>query len=111
MAHDVQTVIFGDALSPGSRQRLAGWLVGSQTGSTLLRAGVPSTWRAGDKSGMGGETNAVGDSETRNDVAILWPPNRSPIIVAAYLTGNQLPAKQRDATLASVARAITTQLN
>lgn len=73
----------------------------------LLRAGIPATWRAGDKSGMGGANNPAGDSDTRNDVAILWPPHRAPLIVAAYLTGSQLPAKQRDATLAGVATEVT----
>jgi beta-lactamase class A len=107
MARDMQKILLGDALSQTSRERLTAWLAGSQTGLHLLRAGVPAAWRAGDKSGMGGEDNVFGDSETRNDVAILWPPHGAPLIVAAYLTGCQLPAKQRDATLSAVATALT----
>lgn len=107
MAGDARTILLGNVLSKASRERLAGWLAGSQTGLNLVRAGIPATWRAGDKTGLGGQTNAVGDSDTRNDVAILWPPQRAPLIVAVYLTGCQLPAKQRDATLAAVAAAVT----
>src|SRR6185437_13466709 len=66
MARDAQTVLLGDALSKASREKLSGWLAGSQTGLNLVRAGIPATWRAGDKTGLGGQTNAVGDSDTRN---------------------------------------------
>lgn len=110
MARDMHEILLGDALSQTSREPLIAWLAASQTGLHLLRAGVPGTWRAGDKSGMGGEDNAFGDSETRNDVAIFWPPHGAPLIVAAYLTGCQLPAKQRDATLEAVATAVTAPL-
>lgn len=106
MAHDAQLILLGDVLSKQSRQRLIDWLVKSQTGLDLIRAGLPPTWRVGDKTGLGGQHNAVGDSDTRNDVAIVWPPNRAPLIVSAYLTGCQLPAAQRDATLASIGRVV-----
>jgi beta-lactamase class A len=106
IARDAQVLVLGDALSHASRERLSGWLVGSQTGLNQIRAGIPATWRAGDKTGLGGQKNAIGDSDTRNDVAVLWPPNRPPLVVAAYLTGCQLPAEQRDATLKSVGAAV-----
>jgi beta-lactamase class A len=108
MAADMRNILTGNALSPASRDRLTGWLVASQTGTNLIRAGVPTTWRVGDKTGLGGPKNRVGDSNTRNDIAILWPPNKAPIIVAAYLTGSTLAAAQRDATLAHVGRIVST---
>jgi beta-lactamase class A len=106
MARDAQAVLLGKELLQASRDRLAAWLVGSTTGLNLVRAGIPPTWRAGDKTGLGGQRNAVGDSDTRNDIAIIWPPNRAPIIVTAYLTGCQLPGKQRDATLAAIGKIV-----
>ena len=100
MAADVRRLALGNALSESSRTLLAGWLVANTTGPTCIRAGVPASWRVGDKTGMGGPHNAYGDSDTRNDVAILWPPDRAPIVAAVYLTGCTLPAKRRDAVLA-----------
>src|SRR5215210_841574 len=71
-----QTVL-GDALSAPSCAQLTAWLVANRTGDMRLRAGVPNGWRVGDKTGTGGH-NAT------NDVAVLWPPGRAPIVVAAY---------------------------
>lgn len=42
-----------------------------------MRAGIPEGWRIGDKTGSGGH-NAT------NDIAVIWPPRRAPIIVTAY---------------------------
>jgi beta-lactamase class A len=106
MATNLRRIVLGSALSPAAQGRLQTWMLASQTGPTLLRAGVPSTWRVADKSGMGGAHNAHGDSDTRNDIALLWATKRAPIVVAAYLTGSTLGATDRDAVLASVARFV-----
>lgn len=74
----MRAVLCGDALAPPSRERLLGWLRACETGKNRLRAGLPPSWAAGDKTGTG-ERGAV------NDVAITWPPGRAPILVAAYL--------------------------
>jgi beta-lactamase class A len=66
-------------LSPGSRELLLGWMAASQTGVQRVRAGLPSTWRAGDKAGTGNH-GAV------NDVIIAWPPNRAPVLAAVYMS-------------------------
>ena len=104
---DAYRLLVRDLLSAGSRALMVGWMRRSTTGLDLLRAGFPPSWQAGDKTGLGGRHNATGDNDTRNDVAIVWPPGRSPFIVAAYLTGATVAAHQRDAALADVARAIT----
>jgi len=93
-------------LSASSRALLTGWLRRSTTGLDLLRAGFPSTWRAGDKTGMGGGHTPSGDSDTRNDVAVVWPPGRSPFVAAVYLTGVTVAAEKRDAVIADVGRLI-----
>ncbi|HEX5380506.1 MAG TPA: class A beta-lactamase, partial [Phenylobacterium sp.] len=99
MVENLRKVALGTVLAPASRQRLADWLVANQTGGSTLRAGVPAGWRVGDKTG-------AGDHGTRNDVAILWPPGRKPILVAAYLTQSKLKADGRDAVLAEVGRIV-----
>jgi beta-lactamase class A len=73
----MHALVLGKALSVPSRQRLQQWMRACRTGGSLLRAGFPETWSAGDKSGSGfhGEVN---------DVAVAWPPGRAPILVAAY---------------------------
>jgi len=97
MAATLQKVVVGTALSEASRTQLAEWLVECKTGGKRLRAGVPKDWRAGDKSGSGAN-NAT------NDVAVIWPPNRAPVVVTAYYTGSPAPADERDAVLAEVGK-------
>jgi beta-lactamase class A len=97
MAATMRRLLVGDALSPASRRQLAHWLLDSKTGDARLRAGVPAGWRVGDKTGSG-------ERGTTNDVAILWPPGRPPLLVAAYLTQSDAPAAARDAILADVGR-------
>jgi beta-lactamase class A len=75
-------------------------LLGNTTGNSRLRAGLPKDWRVGDKTGSGA-------NGTTNDVAILWPPGRAPLLVAAYLTGSKLDSAGRDAIHASLARALS----
>ncbi len=106
MGFDAYRLLVRDVLSTSSRALLADWMRRSTTGLNLLRAGFPASWRVGDKTGLGGGHTPSGDSDTRNDVAIVWPPGRSPFIASVYLTGVTVAAQQRDATLAEVARTI-----
>ena len=92
-------LVLGDALKPGSRAQLRDWLLANKTGGQKIRAGLPAGWQVGDKTGGG----AFG---TNNDVAIVWPPGRRPILVAVYLTQTTAPLAQRDAALAAVAALI-----
>ena len=91
----MQALLLGPALSAASRAQLAAWLVGCRTGDRRLRAGVPSGWRIGDKTGSG-------ENGTTNDIAILWPPARAPILVATYYTGATATEAARSAVLAEV---------
>jgi beta-lactamase class A len=100
MAGNLHRLVLGDALLPASKEKLIAWLVGNKTGDTRLRAGLPSAWRVGDKTGSG-------ERGTANDVAVIWPAQRKPVIVAAYLTGTEASAEQRSAALAAVGRAVT----
>jgi beta-lactamase class A len=104
MLANLHTLALGHALSAKSREQLVQWLVGNKTGDTRLRAGVPAGWRVGDKTG-------AGENGTTNDVGLIWPPDRAPVIVAVYLTGTSATGERRNATLAAVGRAVTSALS
>jgi beta-lactamase class A len=104
MLTNLQTLILGNVLSAASKERLTGWLIGNKTGDTRLRGGLPKDWRVGDKTGSG-------ERGTTNDVGIVWPPGRAPVIIAIYLTGTPAAAEHRNATLAAVGRAVAAALD
>lgn len=103
MLRSMQTLLIGEVLSTASKNQLTQWLVGNKTGDTRLRAGLPQGWRVGDKTG-------TGERGSTNDIAIIWPPNRAPILIAVYLTETSVPPEQRNATVADVARAVVKAL-
>lgn len=103
MAANLRKLVLGEALSAASREKLIGWLAGNRTGDTRLRAGLPKEFRVGDKTGSGGRGST-------NDVGVIWPPGRAPVIVAAYLTETSAPLDQRNATLAAVGKAVAAAL-
>jgi beta-lactamase class A len=90
MAEDMQKVLLGDALSDSSRRQLQSWLINDKVGDKRLRAGLPGSWRIGDKTGSG-------DRGSTNTIAILWPPERAPIIATVYYTGSSAPMEARNA--------------
>jgi beta-lactamase class A len=79
----LQKLTLGSALKPASRALLIGWLVANKTGDLRIRGGVPRNWRAGDKTG-------TAERRHNNDVAILWPPARGPLLVASYIADSPL---------------------
>lgn len=103
MAADLRALVAGDVLSRRSRDRLAAWLVSNKTGGAKLRAGLPGGWRVGDKTGGGGHG-------TTNDVAVVWPPGRGPLVVAVYITETAASPGDRDAAIAEIGRALPAAL-
>jgi beta-lactamase class A len=98
MLSNLKNLLLGSALSAGSRAQLGDWMRANTTGGTRLKAGLPADWSLGDKTGSG-------ERGTANDIAIIWPPARQPVLLAAYLTGTNATAEERNAALASVGRA------
>jgi len=93
-----KALLLDDALSPASRQRLRDWLIANKTGDRRLRAGLPPGWRVGDKTGNNGK-------DITNDVAIAWPPDRGPVLIAVFHDrGGDEDA--RNTVHANVARAV-----
>ena len=99
MAGNLRALALGDVLSPPSRGRLLGWMLDNQTGGAKLRAGLPDGWRAADKTG-GGDFGAT------NDIAVLWPAERAPLVACVYLTETDASFDARNAAIAAVARAL-----
>nr|WP_041756715.1 class A beta-lactamase [Bradyrhizobium sp. ORS 278] len=103
MAQTLAKLTTGNALSTSSRDVLNGWLIGCKTGAARLRAGLPASWRVGDKTGSG-------ENGSSNDVAVIWPAGRAPVIVTSYLTETKASDEKRNAAHAAVGRAVAAAL-
>lgn len=99
MAETMRKLTLGDALSPASREQLVAWLKANTTGGARLRAGLPSDWVVGDKTG-------TGERGTANDAAVMWPPGRPPVIVTFYLTGATAAREKQNATISAAGAAV-----
>ena len=97
MALTMQRLCLGDLLPAPQRLQLQDWLRGNTTGGTRIRAGVPASWQVGDKTG-------TGSYGTANDIALAWPPQRAPLVIAIYTTSHRQDAEARNDILASAAR-------
>jgi beta-lactamase class A len=97
MLNLMRKTVLGNTLSPASRTQLIEWIVATRTGDKRLRAGIPNDWRVGDKTGTG-RNNAT------NDIAVIWPPARAPLVVTAYYVGAHASEDRRSAILADVGR-------
>jgi beta-lactamase class A len=96
---DMQRLLLAGALSESSRRQLEEWLEHNETGGLMIRAGVPKTWSLGDKTGRGA-------NGATNDIAIMRPPDRAPILLAIYSVGSTATANDRSAAIAGVAKIV-----
>ena len=99
MGASLQRLALGDVLAPAQREQLCLWLRGNTTGAARIKAGIPASWTIGDKTG-GGQYG------TANDIAVLWPPQRSPVILAIYTTRHQQAATACNELIAAAARVV-----
>ncbi|HBP32039.1 MAG TPA: class A beta-lactamase [Advenella kashmirensis] len=98
MLENMKKILLGGALSSESRARLVRMFEMNQTGSQALKAGLPANWRIGDKTGAA--------SDTSNDIAIITPPHREPLLVAAYYTNDKVNSTVHKAVLAKVGEIV-----
>jgi beta-lactamase class A len=89
----IRAVTLGDGLQPAGREQLTAWLVANTTGDATIRAGVPAGWVVGDKTG-------TGEQGERNDVGILLPPDRAPLVLAVYTDPDDPDSTAGNATIA-----------
>jgi beta-lactamase class A len=103
MLGSMAVLLCGHALSDDARHHLIGWMLNAKVGQKRLPAGLPPDWRIAHKTGSGAHDEA-------NDIAILWPPGRAPILAAAYYAPAPLRTEAREATLGEVGRIIAETL-
>ena len=103
MLNNIRALVLGNALSERSKEQLISWLVSNKTGDARLRAGLPASWRVGDKTGSG-------EHGTTNDVGVAWPPQSAPMLIAIYLTETMANGEARNRTIAAVGSAIADRL-
>lgn len=105
MAQTMSLMLTKGWLSPASTKLLIEWMQATDTGSKRLRAGFPSGWRSGDKTGT---AMADGMVDKYNDTAIAWAPEKAPLIVTAYYDAAKAYGKgirdEDQAVLAEVGR-------
>ena len=99
LAIDLQAYTTGNVLTEDKRKMLIEWMTGNATGKKMIRAGAPADWIVADKSGSG-------SYGTRNDIAIVIPPNRKPIIITILSTHAEKEAKYDDQLIAQAAKII-----
>jgi beta-lactamase class A len=81
-----------------ARVSSAGWKKPRPVSTVCARV-FRQDWRAGDKTGTGG-------NGSHNDCCITWPPGRAPIVIASYLSESSAPNVDKAAAHAEIARII-----
>ncbi|MEH7261016.1 class A beta-lactamase, partial [Bacillus toyonensis] len=99
LATSLQDYALGDILSIEKRNFLIDLMKRNTTGDNLIRAGVPGEWEVADKTGSG-------SYGTRNDIAIIWPPNKKPIILAILSNHAKEDAKYDDKLIADATKIV-----
>lgn len=103
MLKTMERLLLGEILSAPSREQLSRWMVANTTGDARIRAGVPSDWKVGDRTGTGprGETATI---------AAIYPPNRKPLLMAVYIKGSPRDPDTQANTHAELARIATSNV-
>jgi beta-lactamase class A len=99
MAETMLKIFTQDVVSLGSRAMLIEWMSASRVGVDRVRAGLPKSWPASDKAGTGA-------NGAYNDIAIAWPPQRRPILIAVYMSDSKLEPKALSAAHAEVGELV-----
>jgi beta-lactamase class A len=100
MAGTLRRLLLGDALSDTSRTLLTGWMIGAKDAAThRLRVGLPAGWQIANKPG-------TWEKIATNDIGMIWPPGRAPIVVTAYLGEAPGSVERQEGILADVARIV-----
>lgn len=95
---DLRVFLTGTVLNESDKATLREWMSNNATGDSLIRAGTPDGWDVADKSG--------GAYGIRNDIAIITPPDRAPIILTILTATNDPHAKYDDRLVADTAQTV-----
>ncbi|MFC3067914.1 class A beta-lactamase [Phenylobacterium soli] len=94
----------GELLSPQSTEAMLDLMAQCRTGSSRLRAGLPSGWSIAHKTGTGPDWR--GASVGINDVGLITAPDGRTYAVAVMLRQTRHPVGARQALMQAVARAV-----
>ncbi|WP_205669321.1 class A beta-lactamase [Amycolatopsis suaedae] len=97
LAGSLRTFALGDALAADKREIFVDLLRRNTTGDKVIRAGTPAGWVVGDKTG-------TADYGGRNDIAVIWPPGRAPIVLALLSARSSTEDQPQDALLAEATK-------
>lgn len=103
IAHSIDQLVLGDALSPASRAILREWLSDHSVADALFRAALPPDWSIHDRTGAGGYGS-------RSIVGVFYPPHREPVIAALFITETEADLDSRNAAAARVGAAIVMRI-
>lgn len=99
MAAFLDMLVHGNLVGSEATASILAEMESSRTGHARVRAGLPSGWTAGDKTG----TNEI----STNDVGFVMPPGRrTPIVFAAFVEAPVARTAVAESALASVGRAL-----
>ncbi|MGE9290980.1 MAG: class A beta-lactamase [Puniceicoccales bacterium] len=100
MVGALEKFLLDGVLTDRSQELLVQWMIDCETGDQKLRAGLDESWRVGDKTGAGGRGAS-------NDVAIVWPPGRDPILIAVFLSAPASDRLEQNSIIAQVGKIIS----
>ncbi|WP_423058894.1 class A beta-lactamase [Brevibacterium linens] len=95
---DLQSLFDSQRLSDEDREVLFSWMSANETGDPLIRAGAPEGWVVRDKSGHSGAI--------QNDIAVVTPPDRKPIVISVMTETNDPESEDGPALVAAVAEVV-----
>ncbi|WP_229373144.1 class A beta-lactamase [Umezawaea beigongshangensis] len=104
LATSLRAVAVDDALPAEKREVLVDLMRRNTTGDKTIRAGVPDGWVVGDKTGSA-------SYGTRNDIAVVWPPDRAPIVLAVLSSRATADAARDDVLLARATEVVVEVLD
>lgn len=99
LATNLRILGLTDELSEEKREIFQEWFKGNTTGDTLIKSGVPTDWIVGDKSG-------AASYGTRNDIAIVWPPDNEPIVIAILSNKQEKEAEYDDQLIGEATKIV-----
>jgi len=105
MQKSLQQLALGQVLAKPEREQLVNWMKHNTTGNARIRAGVPKAWIVADKTGSGSTYGIA------NDIAVVWPPQGQPLVLAIYTAFPNKEAHPRPDIVAKATRLIIAGFN
>ncbi len=99
ITQSLRRILLGQVLKPEAQRQWEAWMIGNVVGRTRLRAGFPTNWTSGDRTGTG--------DGICNDFAFARRPGRAPLLLSVYYDSPGLELTKQEAVLRQVAHLAT----